>query len=144
MQPRSMYPSHPLELSVTLLATLSISPNSFCRCAFTHSRSMSHALHSQAFYLSCHYLSRGFTHSCYSLILCAVTSDPVLSHGCYLTLAISHALKLTLRTCSHPKAECMLSLFPSRTPAVVPDQSHRSRRPRFTDKSRGRTCGPQR
>ena len=39
MQPRSMYLSHPLELSVTPLATLSISPNSLCHCAFTHSRS---------------------------------------------------------------------------------------------------------
>ena len=41
-------------------------------------------------------------------------------------LLISHALTLTLITCSHPKAECLLSLFPSRTPAVVPDRSHRT------------------
>ena len=37
MQPRSMYLSHPLELSVTPLATLSISPNSLHHCAFIHS-----------------------------------------------------------------------------------------------------------
>ena len=102
-------PRHPLELSVTLLATLSISFNPFCHVTFTHSRSTSHSLHSQAFCLSCHYLSRGSTHSYF---LCAVPSDPVLSHGCYLTpLPISHTLTLTLML----KQKCLLSLSPSHT-----------------------------
>ena len=63
-----------------------------------------------------HYLSRGSTHSCYSLILCAVPSGPVLSYNCYLTpIPISHALTLTRSTCSHAKAKCLLSLSPSHT-----------------------------
>ena len=116
VHPRSMYLSHPLELSVTPLATLSISTNSLCHCAFTHSRSTSHALNPQACCLSCHYLSCGSTHSCYPLIMCDVPSGPVLSYDCYLTpLPISHALTLTLSTCSHAKAKCLLSFSPSHT-----------------------------
>ena len=89
---------YPLELSVTPLATLSISPNSLCHCAFTHSRSTSHALSSQAqaCCLSCHYPPRGSTHSCYSLILCVVPSraiSPLLSHV--------HSF------CDHPHVRCV-------------------------------------
>ena len=78
------------------------------------------------------------THTFCALI---VPSNPVLSHGCYLTpLSISHTLTPTLML----KQKCLLSPSSSlpRTPAVAPDQSHRS--PRFIDKTRGRTCGPQR
>ena len=66
--------------------------------------------------LSLAWLHPLYTHSCYPLIMCDVPSGPVLSYDCYLTpLPISHALTLTLSTCSHAKAKCLLSFSPSHT-----------------------------
>ena len=118
MQPRSMYLSHPLELSVTPLATLSISP--------TH-------------YVTAHSLTHAARHTGtqFSGLLSLMPVMPLpltwlhplmlLSHSVrcalrYLAIAISrrflsisHALTLTLSTCSHAKAKCLLSPSPSHT-----------------------------
>ena len=105
MQPRSMYLSHPLELSVTPLATLSISSNSLCHCAFTHSRSTPH-VHSTLRLAVSHASDATASHvapSTYAtLSFCALC--PPLSCDCYHTsfpkyLARSHAHAKHLLSC---------------------------------------------
>jgi hypothetical protein len=91
MQPRSMYLSHPLELSVTPLATLSISPNSLCHCAFTHSRSTSH-VHSTLRLAVSHASDATASYvapSTYATLSFCALRPPVLSYDCYLTPFLS-------------------------------------------------------